>query len=199
MADNVTASAGTADGAVFASDDILGVQYPRTKITLGADGVNDGDVATGNPLPVTGTVAVTNAGLTELAGAINGSAQMDVNIAASGATVPVSGTFWQATQPVSGTFWQATQPVSLASVPSHAVTNAGTFAVQSAAAGDVAHDGVDSGNPVKTGAVAIAHGTNPTAVAAADRTNLYANRAGIPFVMGGHPNIITLEAVYIVV
>lgn len=26
--------------------------------------------------------------------------------------VPVSGTFWQTTQPVSGTFWQATQPVS---------------------------------------------------------------------------------------
>ena len=31
---------------------------------------------------------------------------------------------------VTGTFWQATQPVSLASVPSHAVTNAGTFVVQ---------------------------------------------------------------------
>ncbi len=31
---------------------------------------------------------------------------------------------------VTGTFWQATQPVSLASVPSHAVTNAGTFATQ---------------------------------------------------------------------
>jgi hypothetical protein len=31
---------------------------------------------------------------------------------------------------VTGTFWQATQPVSLTSVPSHAVTNAGTFAVQ---------------------------------------------------------------------
>lgn len=31
---------------------------------------------------------------------------------------------------VTGTFWQTTQPVSLASVPSHAVTNAGTFAVQ---------------------------------------------------------------------
>lgn len=38
------------------------------------------------------------------------------------------------TQPVSGTFYQATQPVSLASVPSHAVTNAGTFAVQAAEA-----------------------------------------------------------------
>jgi len=32
--------------------------------------------------------------------------------------------------PVTGTFYQATQPVSLASVPSHDVTNAGTFAVQ---------------------------------------------------------------------
>lgn len=35
---------------------------------------------------------------------------------------------------VDGTFWQATQPVSLASVPSHAVTNAGTFAVQESGA-----------------------------------------------------------------
>lgn len=62
--------------------------------------------------------------------------------------------------------------------------------------GDVAHDSADAGEPVKVGAVAIAHGTNPTAVAAADRTNLYANRAGIPFFIGGHPNIITLEAAY---
>jgi hypothetical protein len=36
---------------------------------------------------------------------------------------------------VDGTFWQATQPVSLASVPSHPVTNAGTFAVQAAQSG----------------------------------------------------------------
>lgn len=56
--------------------------------------------------------------------------------------------------------------------------------------GDVAHDGVDAGNPMKTGAQAIAHGANPTAVAAADRTNLYANRHGIPFFIGGHPNIV---------
>lgn len=48
--------------------------------------------------------------------------------------VPISGTVTSTpsgTQAVSGTFWQATQPVSLASVPSHAVTNAGVFAVQS--------------------------------------------------------------------
>jgi len=59
--------------------------------------------------------------------------------------------------------------------------------------GAVAHDGTDSGNPVKVGMITIAHGTNPTAVAAADRTNLYANRAGIPFFIGGHPNIVSTE------
>lgn len=57
--------------------------------------------------------------------------------------------------------------------------------------GDVAHDSADAGNPIKVGMRAIAHGTNPTAVAAGDRTDLYASRAGVPFVMGGHPNIIT--------
>lgn len=57
--------------------------------------------------------------------------------------------------------------------------------------GDVAHDGADSGNPVKQGAKAVAHGSNPTAVAAADRTDLYANRHGIQFTIGGHPNAVT--------
>lgn len=76
-------------------------------------------------------------------------------------------------------------------VGSHAVTNAGTFAVQ--ADGSIAHDGVDSGNPLKIGAKAIAHGTNPTAVAAADRTDLYSNRHGIQFTIGGHPNLISAE------
>lgn len=62
--------------------------------------------------------------------------------------------------------------------------------------GDEAHDDADAGNPMKIGAKAIAHGSNPTAVAANDRTNLYANRAGIPFHIGGHPNIVTVEAAY---
>lgn len=89
MADNVTANSGSG-GATFAADDIGGVHFPRTKLTIGADGANDGDVSAANPLPVTGTVAVTNGGLTELAAAINGSSQLDVNIAASAATVAVS-------------------------------------------------------------------------------------------------------------
>lgn len=58
------------------------------------------------------------------------------------------------------------------------------------------HDAVDAGELVGIGLRAIAHGTNPTAVAAADRTVWFANRAGVPFILGGHPNIVTLEAAY---
>lgn len=100
MADNTTLNAGTG-GDVIGSDNIAGVKYQRVKLIHGADGVNAGDVASGNPLPVT-------LGLT------------DTQLRAS--AVPVSGSFFQATQPVSiasmpttpvtGTFWQATQPVS---------------------------------------------------------------------------------------
>lgn len=85
-----------------------------------------------------------------------------------GGTLAVSGPLTDAqlravAVPVSGTFWQTTQPVSLASVPSHDVTNAGTFAVQAAqttasslnaqVVGNVASGGADSGNPVKVGGV----------------------------------------------
>lgn len=63
MADNVAITAGT--GTDIAADEISSVKYQRVKVVLGADGVNDGDVASGNPLPVTGTItavtAITNA------------------------------------------------------------------------------------------------------------------------------------------
>lgn len=58
-------------------------------------------------------------------------------------------------------------------VGSHAVTNAGTFAVQ---AGTVAHDAVDSGNPVKVGFKA--YNANPTAVSSADRTDAISDLIG---------------------
>ena len=100
-----------------------------------------------------------------------------------------------ATDDVSGTHYQR---VKITDGTADAATNHLTVSSQGAAltAGDVAHDGADAGNPVKLGAKAIAHGTNPTAVAADDRTNLYANRAGVLFAIGGHPNIVTLEAEY---
>lgn len=50
MADNFVANAGSG-GSTFASDDISSVQFPRVKLTLGADGVNDGDASLTNPMP----------------------------------------------------------------------------------------------------------------------------------------------------
>lgn len=61
MADNVLLNAGTGGDTVAADDIGPGVKYQRVKVTLGADGVNDGDVASGNPMPVSGTVTA-NAG-----------------------------------------------------------------------------------------------------------------------------------------
>lgn len=54
MADNkVLPFTGTGDAnATFATDEIAGVNWQRIKLTLGADGVNDGDIASGNPMPV---------------------------------------------------------------------------------------------------------------------------------------------------
>jgi hypothetical protein len=51
MADNVAITAGS--GTTIASDDIGGVNFQRIKLVHGADGVNDGDVSTANPYPVT--------------------------------------------------------------------------------------------------------------------------------------------------
>jgi hypothetical protein len=41
--------------------------------------------------------------------------------------------------------------------------------------------------------LAVAHGSNPTAVAAGLRNDLLSNRAGVPFHIGGHPNVVTLK------
>lgn len=100
----------------------------------------------------------------------------------SGSTQPVSGTVTANAGTGSFTVAQAT-----AANLNATVTVSGVVDVE----GNVAHDTADSGNPVKIGAKAVAHGTNPTAVTAADRTDLYANRHGILFTIGGHPNIIT--------
>lgn len=93
------------------------------------------------PLPTGAATAANqttaNASLATLAGAVSGTeVQVDVltmptvTISDGGGSITVDGTV-----AVTGTFWQATQPVSLASVPSHEVTNAGTFAVQAAQSG----------------------------------------------------------------
>jgi hypothetical protein len=56
MSDNTRLPAGTADGDTYASDDISSVKFQRVKVTLGADGANDGDVSSTNAMPISGTV-----------------------------------------------------------------------------------------------------------------------------------------------
>lgn len=44
--------------------------------------------------------------------------------------------------------------------------------------------------------LAVAHGSNPTTVTAGQYVSRLTNRAGLPFTMGGHPNIQTVRANY---
>lgn len=67
-------------------------------------------------------------------------------------------------------------------VGSHAVTNAGTFAVQGACAGDVASGSSDSGNPQKIGGVG--HTANPTAVTDGQRVNGIFDKLGKQICVG---------------
>lgn len=57
MADNIP----TTTNASVATDDIGNVHFQRMKLTLGEDGVNDGDVSAANPMPV----EVVSGGLTD--------------------------------------------------------------------------------------------------------------------------------------
>lgn len=75
FADNYTFSQGS--GKTAAADTIATVEYPRQKIVIGADGVNDGDVSSSNPMPVGGTGALA-IGKAEDAIAANGDAGVAV-------------------------------------------------------------------------------------------------------------------------
>lgn len=214
MADNVIIDVMTGGDSV-AADDIGGIKFQRMKLIHGADGVNDGDVSTANPLPIRlyyGTVAASvgagavGTGVPRTTLASDDPAVVSLQIIddwdeSDRAKVnPIVGQAGVAGG--AGAVGATTQRTTLASddpaVTALQIMDDWDNAASDGASisGDVAHDGADAGEPVKIGYKAIAHGTNPTAVAANDRTNAYANRHGIPFVIGGHPNIITLEAAY---
>lgn len=87
----------TEDAAAPANPEGTALAMVRDDGLAGSLTTTDGDIvmARGNNkgelyVKHTDSVAVTNAGLTELAGAINASAQMDVNLAGSGITVAIS-------------------------------------------------------------------------------------------------------------
>lgn len=280
MADNVTLSAGTADGAVIATDDITAVHYQILKLAYGAlDSATLVTTSAGLPVQIQGTWNITNAGT--FAVQVDGSAltalQLIDDIVHSGdaalSKYAVIGAVFDDTTPVGvtenqaqslrmssrrallvegvasglavSTNWNGTAPpigagveatalrVTLATDSTGLVSvddNAGSLTVDNAAlsvtgggveatalrvtiasdstglisvddnagsltidgtvtasntAGDVAHDGADSGNPVKMGAKAISSLEGQTLVVANDRSNLFCDLDGALLVRQG--------------
>ena len=138
MADNILVTPGV--GATIAADEIAGALHQRVKISHGADG-SATDVSTASPMPV--TLANTGANATPVV--VDLGANNDVTVTGSVA--------------VTGTFYQATQPVSVATVPSHDVTNVGTFAVQNTAATPAGTNNIGDVDVLTINGVAPAFGT----------------------------------------
>jgi len=146
MADNVTITPGT--GATVSADDIgSGVLVQRVKATWGPDGTaNDADVATGKPLPVQ-LRASTGQALADTTGLLISTTQV--------ATLVTSA------QVI------ATPGAQVVTLPTD---------VPVPAAGTVAHDGADTGNPLKIGA--RARSSEIAAVANNDRSDLLTDLVG---------------------
>lgn len=88
MSDNTTLNSGTG-GDVIATDEIAGVKFQRVKLTLGADGTNDGDVASGNPVPVSAGALPLPTGAATAALQLPDSHNVTVDNAAAGAAVNI--------------------------------------------------------------------------------------------------------------
>jgi hypothetical protein len=175
-------SKGITIGAVRRDADttLVGTTNEFGPLQMDANGRLKVEAFSGETLPVsltsttiTGTVAVTQSGTWD---------EVGINDSGNSITVDApTGT------PVNTQIGNGTLQAGI-------IDETGASAVDAlAVGGGTAHDAVNSGNPLLNGYEAIAHGTNPTAVAAADRTKAYANRAGIPFMIGGHPNIQSAE------
>jgi len=123
MADNTQQSA----DENIATDDIGGVKYQRVKVTLGADGVNDADVSSANPMPISAASLPLPTNAAQDGTDITTPTEMPAGGAGIRGWLSAIWTKLNGTIGVSGTFWQATQPVSIASMPSTPVT--GTVSV----------------------------------------------------------------------
>lgn len=135
------------------------------KVDLGAD--NDVTVTSGTVTANAGTNLNTSALALESGGNLasikTGIDTLDNTVATSGSASPTNGLM------IVGHDGTNAQRVSVAT-DGHIFVDA---------MGNVAHDSVDADNPVKMGAKAIAGISTGTAVAAADRTDLYAGLDGV--------------------
>ena len=156
MADNVEANAGTG-GAVFATDDIGGIHFPRSKIVIGANNTNDGDVSAANPLPVTGTITAVTAISNALPAGTNNIGDVDVLTIAAGdnnignvdiVTVPAPlSTTGGGTEATALRVTVASDSTGVLSVDDNGsaltVDNGGTFAVQETGTAYTIHRSID--------------------------------------------------------
>ena len=146
MADDITLNAG-AGGPALATDEISSRHYQIAKLAFGAADsatlvcadspypveIKSGAITLPSGASTAANQATGNAHLSTIAGAVSGS-EMQVDVIAMPTvtvTGPLTDTQLRATAvPVSGTFWQETQPVSVATVPTHAVTQSGNWPVR---------------------------------------------------------------------
>jgi hypothetical protein len=164
MANNLTLSAGTADGAVIATDDIGGVHYPYTKIGIGAD-----DTFT---ILVGGAGAVA-AGVQRVTLASDDPAVTD--LAAIEVLLTTQAGYLDGIETLIGTTNTNTGNAATSLSVLDDWDNTASDGVS--VSGDVAHDAVDAGEPVKIGGYAKA--AAPTDVSAdGDRVNAWFDLAG---------------------
>jgi len=108
-----------ANNITFSTEDIgSGVQLGRTKIVLGTNGVDSGDVSTSNPIPVNGTVTTSPTGTQAIAGTVT-AVQSGTYTTSPTGTQTVAGTITASAG--TGTFTVngsgVTQPISVVSLP----------------------------------------------------------------------------------
>ena len=160
----------------------------RLDVSIGASPATVPVSDAGGSLTVDGTVSVVEPVSVDDNGGsltVDGTVTADTELPAAAALADGAGNPTAPAVGANGLVWNG------ATWDRHPGNTSGAFAQ-----GNVAHDAPDAGNPLGLGARAIAYGSNPAAVAAADRSVLYANRAGVLFTIGGHPNILALELAF---
>lgn len=186
MADNVLLPAtGTGTASVTqATDDVTGVHYPKVKLvdgTADSTAVIPGDATNGLDVDVTRVIPGT--GATNLGKAEDGlHTTGDVGVMAlgvaneAGTALAADGDYTPLAVDTKGHVFVRTSDES-----------------EMAVVGNKAHDVADAGAPIGMGGYAVSGSASPTSVASADRTRWIFNQHGIPYVLGGHPNLITRE------
>jgi hypothetical protein len=167
-------------------------------------GVDIGDVDVTSVIPGTGATNLGKAIDTALGGTDTGVLALTVRDDTLATLTEADGDVSALRVDSTGRLWCNVS--NTVTVGSHAVTNAGTFAVQVDGAALTALQLIDdsifaddaaftagTSKVTAIGVQAVAHGSDPDTADALDAVIPLANRHRIPFSIGGHPNVLTLK------